>query len=102
MSVEQASDFSPLKAFVGSFSYTDPPAFVPLAAPWQPATDTTMLAKFKSISATELGTWIDRFRRAGITADRRGSPDLFEQLKQTLRRPIDTVLCTVLDADPSA
>ena len=55
-----------------------------------------------SIQPTELGSWIERFRDAGIHADRRGSPDLLGQLVQAMKRPIDTVLCSLLDSDPTA
>jgi hypothetical protein len=36
-------------------------------------------------------------RDAGIHADRRGSPDLIGQLIQAMKRPIDTVICSLLD-----
>ena len=48
-----------------------------------------------------LVTWIERIRRAGIWADRHASPDLIGQLNQAVSRPIDTVVCTVLDSDAS-
>jgi electron transport complex protein RnfC len=50
---------------------------------------------------TSLVTWIERIRRAGIWADRHASPDLIGQLNQAFSRPIDTVVCTVLDSDAS-
>ncbi len=50
---------------------------------------------------TALVTWIERIRRAGIWADRHASPDLIGQLNQAVSRPIDTVVCTVLDSDAS-
>ena len=46
-----------------------------------------------------LGGWIDLFRLAGIWADRWASPDLIGQLHLSLRRPVDTVVCSVLDED---
>jgi electron transport complex protein RnfC len=49
--------------------------------------------------AAALVTWIDRLRNAGVCADRHDSPDLVGQLNQVVSRPVDTVICTVLDAD---
>jgi electron transport complex protein RnfC len=46
-----------------------------------------------------LGAWIDRLRSAGLWADRSISPDLIAQLNHSLARPIDMVICTVLDVD---
>jgi electron transport complex protein RnfC len=40
-------------------------------------------------------------RDNGIWADRWTSPDLLGQLNISLRRPIDTILCNVLDVDPT-
>lgn len=54
------------------------------------------------IAPGELGGWIDRLRQAGVSADRSGSPSLLAQLNQALRRPIDTILCSTLDADRAA
>lgn len=48
---------------------------------------------------TEASDWIDRLRHGGIWADRVSSPDLIAQLHQSLRRPIDTVVCNLLDSD---
>jgi electron transport complex protein RnfC len=53
-------------------------------------------------SPPQLSEWIERLRDAGVWAARRTSPDLLGQLHQGLRRPLDTVLCSVLDVDPSA
>jgi electron transport complex protein RnfC len=46
--------------------------------------------------------WIDRLQSAKVQAVRRNSPDLQQQLFQSMQRPIDTVVCTILDVDPSA
>jgi electron transport complex protein RnfC len=54
---------------------------------------------FGEVHGAERGTWIDELRHAGIWADRWGSPDLTAQLHQTLRRPVDTIVCNVLDPD---
>ena len=47
-------------------------------------------------------TWIDQLQAAHVQAVRRNSPDLQQQLFQSLERPIDTILCTILDVDPNA
>jgi electron transport complex protein RnfC len=49
----------------------------------------------------DLPAWAERLRDAGIWTDRRGSPDLIGQLQLAMRRPVDTVLCSLLDADAS-
>lgn len=43
--------------------------------------------------------WINYLRHAGLWADRHASPDLIRQLNQAVSRPIDTVICSVLDTD---
>lgn len=48
----------------------------------------------------DLGPWIDRLRAAGVWADRLHSPDLLAQLHQVLRRPIDTIICNLVDHEP--
>jgi electron transport complex protein RnfC len=53
-------------------------------------------------STAELSEWIDRLSDAGVCVNRHGCPDLFGQLYQALRRPVDTVVCAVLDVDASA
>ena len=55
-----------------------------------------------SPESSDLATWIDRIRRAGIWAERRNGPDLLAQLHQALRRPCDTVICTALDGEDAA
>ncbi len=47
------------------------------------------------------GGWIDRLREAGLWIDRWTSPNLLAQLHDSLKRPIDTVVCSVLDGDPN-
>jgi electron transport complex protein RnfC len=44
---------------------------------------------------------LERIRAAGVWADRHASPDLIGQLNQVVARPIDTLICTVLDSDAS-
>jgi Na+-translocating ferredoxin:NAD+ oxidoreductase subunit C len=48
---------------------------------------------------TELVNWIDRLRDSGVWADRCESPDLIGQLHVAMLRPMEMVLCTLLDAD---
>jgi electron transport complex protein RnfC len=52
------------------------------------------------VSPDDLGAWIDRLRAAGIWADRLHSPDLLGQLHQALKRPVDTIICNLIDHDP--
>jgi Na+-translocating ferredoxin:NAD+ oxidoreductase subunit C len=54
---------------------------------------------FGQIGPAERGSWIEVLRRAGVWADRWTSPNLLGQLHQSLRRPVDTVLCSTLDTD---
>lgn len=61
----------------------------------------TVGGKLSAIKPAVRGQWIDRIRAAGIVADRHGCPNLFEQLRQSMTRPIDAVVCCALDADPS-
>jgi electron transport complex protein RnfC len=75
-----------------------------VAAPGMPgahgADDHPQLARtLEGIGPKDLPAWIERLRDAGVWAERRGSPDLTAQLHQALRRPVDTVLCSVLDND---
>jgi electron transport complex protein RnfC len=43
--------------------------------------------------------WINYLRHAGLWADRHSSPDLIGQLNQAVSRPIDMLICSVLDTD---
>lgn len=57
----------------------------------------------KDVAATDdVATLIDRLTACGVSAARHDSPDLLAQLHIALKRPIDTVLCSVLDVDPAA
>jgi electron transport complex protein RnfC len=49
----------------------------------------------------DLGRWIDRLRAAGVWADRLHSPDLLEQLHQVFKRRVDTIICNLVDHDPT-
>jgi len=49
-------------------------------------------------SPTDVPTLIDRLRECGVRASRACSPDLLAQLHEAVRRPIDTVLCSLMDA----
>ena len=69
-------------------------ASAPASPRAQPAADL-----FGEIQTAERGTWIEDMLMAGIWAERWGSPDLIAQLHQSMRRPVDTVVCSVLDPD---
>ncbi len=53
------------------------------------------------VSRAALVTWIGRLRGSGVWADRHASPDLIGQLHQIMTRPIELVVCGVLDTDPN-
>jgi electron transport complex protein RnfC len=55
----------------------------------------------KQSGATSLIAGLEQIRAAGVWADRHISPDLVGQLNQVVSRPIDTVICTILDSDAS-
>lgn len=65
-----------------------------------PATRSTPFADRSDLTRDDLPAVIDHLRRGGIQADRQTSPDLIGQLLMVLRRPVDTILCNLLDADP--
>jgi electron transport complex protein RnfC len=46
-----------------------------------------------------LSDWIDRLRASALWSARWACPDLIEQLHRCLKRPVDTVICSVLDLD---
>jgi len=50
---------------------------------------------------SSLVSGLERIRSAGVWADRHASPDLIGQLNQIVARPIDTLICTILDSDAS-
>jgi electron transport complex protein RnfC len=54
-----------------------------------------------NVRHAQRGPWFDKVRSAGIVADRHGCPNLNEQLRQALTRPIDTVLCCAIDGESS-
>jgi electron transport complex protein RnfC len=60
----------------------------------------SLLDGVERITKDDLGEWIDRMRAAGVWADRLHSPDLLSQLHQALLRPIDTLVCNLVDHDP--
>ena len=47
---------------------------------------------------TDVPTLIDRLRECGVRATRACSPDLLAQLHDAVRRPIDSVICSLMDA----
>jgi electron transport complex protein RnfC len=70
-----------------------------LLAPLSPPPDEAVAALARAGQA-DLGSWLDRLVRLGVAADRWASPDLAGQLRHALRRPVDTVVCALLDSDP--
>jgi electron transport complex protein RnfC len=64
----------------------------PAAAPLQPPSRDPK-------RGAQLVPWINYLRHAGLWADRHASPDLIGQLNQAVSRPIDTLICSVLDTD---
>jgi Na+-translocating ferredoxin:NAD+ oxidoreductase subunit C len=68
----------------------------------QPLDKPERFESLQIVQKEDLGAWIERLRAAGIYADRRASPDLLAQLGQAIKRPVDTVLCSALDSDPTA
>ena len=51
--------------------------------------------------ASDLPHWTSLLRRCGIYVDRRTSPDLMHQMTQAAYRPVDTIICNLLDQDPT-
>jgi electron transport complex protein RnfC len=68
--------------------------------PQQAEVQRDLLESLDKATPDELGQWIDRLRAAGVWADRVQSPDLLGQMHQVLRRPIDTIICNIVDHDP--
>src|SRR5690606_27585453 len=62
-----------------------------------PPSDTGALAE---PSRENLPRLIDALSQAGVHARRHDSPNLLTQLLHLLRRPVDTILCNLLDSDP--
>jgi electron transport complex protein RnfC len=58
------------------------------------------LDSLEMLTPDDLGQWIDRLRNDGVWADRTTSPDLLSELHHALRRPVDTILCNLVDHDP--
>jgi electron transport complex protein RnfC len=53
----------------------------------------------RRVREASLSDWIDRLRASGFWTARWACPDLLEQLHRCLSRPVDTVVCSVLDLD---
>jgi electron transport complex protein RnfC len=70
------------------------PPFVPAGSPMPPAGD--FIRGLRDASFVE---WIDRLRASAFWTPRWACPDLIEQLHCCLKRPVDTVVCSVLDLD---
>jgi Na+-translocating ferredoxin:NAD+ oxidoreductase subunit C len=78
----------------------EPPPLDWLDSPPLPTADDTH--EVPTATREQLSEWIDRLAASGVDAKRRTSPHLQAQLLQITRRPIDTVICSVLDVDPRA
>ncbi len=50
---------------------------------------------------SDIADWRSRLMDAGVIVHRVASPDLTRQLEQASHVKIDTVICSVLDTDPS-
>jgi electron transport complex protein RnfC len=59
------------------------------------------LEALDDVGPRELAGWVDRLADHGVWAERVGSPSLLEQLLRAMRQPVDTVLCNVLDDEPT-
>jgi electron transport complex protein RnfC len=59
------------------------------------------LEDLATAGSQDLAAWIDRLRDAGVWAERPGSPDLLDQLHHALRQPVDTLICNLLDDEPT-
>lgn len=80
--------------------FQDRPALEPPHDPARADQHRELIDSLEKVSPDQLGPWIDRLRNAGVWADRMSSPDLLAQLHQILRRPIDTIICNLVDHDP--
>lgn len=63
--------------------------------------DASRITSIKHLGKDDLPNWIEKFRDSGIWAHRRNSPNLLAQLLGAMKRPIDTLICNLLDADPT-
>ena len=69
---------------------------------WTAFDDPNALEPIHRAEPAQLIDWLERLRAAGVSAERHTSPDLLAQLRHSAQRPVDTVVCNVLDVDPSA
>jgi electron transport complex protein RnfC len=69
---------------------------------WTSFDDPKALDPIHRAEPAQLIEWLERLRAAGVGAERHTSPDLLAQLRLSAQRPVDTVICNVLDVDPSA
>jgi len=70
------------------------------AVPIDPSNGAAAAPKLARITPTDLADWLTRIERSGIWASRWTCPDLLGQLRDALSRPVDTLLCNLLDSDP--
>ena len=58
-------------------------------------------ARLDRVGRDDLPVWVEKLRLAGASADRHNSPDLLAQLRAATDRPVDSVVCHALEADPT-
>jgi Na+-translocating ferredoxin:NAD+ oxidoreductase subunit C len=85
---------APVARGLSAWPASAPPFDLVVPVEESPATDAPTIE--------DLATLIERLAACGVGAARHDSPDLLAQLHVALKRPIDTVICSVLDADPAA
>ena len=81
----------------GIFFRPDPDATAPPPPPPVSATVAELVARLGEMN---LAAAIEKLRCGGVWADRWTTPDLLGQLRQCLHKPIDVILCNVLDEAP--
>ncbi len=59
------------------------------------------MAEKSSQPRADISVWIQRLDAVPPAGGRASSPDLLEQLKQTLRRPVNRAVCLETDVDPA-
>jgi electron transport complex protein RnfC len=83
-------------------TFTRPPEITALDSAWQRVSDASRLGPLRSLDHEHLLTWTAALREARVAANRHTCPDLDGQLHQAIQRRPHTLVCAVLDVDPSA
>ena len=60
-----------------------------------------LAARLDRIGRDDRPAWVETLAGAGASADRHNSPDLLAQLRAAEGRPVDSVVCHALEADPT-